>query len=378
MSRVVTGARVPIRIWARHIDDDALAQLHLLAGKPWVEEAVCAMPDVHVAHGVAVGTVFATRDVVVPSALGGDLGCGVVAARVEGGALGLARPTLEAIVTRLARVVPVGDAIHRRGDLPAELRDCPLSTRALGKTRDAIGGRHLGTLGGGNHFLELDRDVDGDLWVLVHTGSRGLGGAIGDHHRRVAADALGPLRCAGGDHGDHGDHEPGDAYLADLSFALSFAAENRRRILERALEVVAEATQREPEEERIDVHHNHVAWEDGRLVHRKGAIAASAGAKAIIPGSMGTASYVVEGRGERSSFASASHGAGRRMSRSEARRTLSLPAVERSLRRVVHRVEGRLVEEAPAAYRDVVEVLEDEADLVTPLLRIEPLAVLKG
>ncbi len=214
--RIFSGGRVPIRVWARHIDDDALKQLRRLADQPWVEGAVCAMPDVHVAHGVAVGTVFATRDVVVPFALGGDLGCGISAACVGSPAVDL-RATLE----RLAEAIPVGDATHRHpGSLPAHLAEAPLSTRALARTRDAIGARHLGTLGGGNHFLELDRDADGDLWVLVHSGSRGMGAAIAEHHRRV-----GEVFAI--------DRDEGRLYLRDLEFALAFALENRRRILER-------------------------------------------------------------------------------------------------------------------------------------------------
>jgi len=363
--RVVEGGRVPIRIWARSIDDDALRQLQRLADRPWVDEAVCAMPDVHLAHGVSVGTVFATHEVVVPGALGGDLGCGIAAGVVPGAADEVDRALVATVLDRIAERVPVGDAVFRRGGaLPSALGELPLSTRALARTRDAIGARHLGTLGGGNHFLELDRDVDGDLWILVHSGSRGLGAAIGEHHRH--GDEVLPIQ------------REGSAYLADLQFALAFAEHNRRVMLEVALSVVAEVTRLEPSTDRIDVHHNHVALEGGRFVHRKGAIAAPAGARAIIPGSMATASYVVEGRGDPRAFSSASHGAGRRMSRTEARRSLSSAQVERSLRKIVVRSPSDVREESPQAYRDIREVLEDEEDLVTPLLRLEPLGVIKG
>lgn len=355
--RVLTpGTRVPIRVWARHLDDDALKQLRKLADQPWVDEAVCAMPDVHVAHGVSVGTVFATRDVVVPYALGGDLGCGISAV-----CIGNHEVDVRSFIDRVAQAIPVGDARHRHPQpLPAHLAEAPLSTRALARTRDAIGPRHLGTLGGGNHFLELDRDVDGDLWILVHSGSRGMGAAIAEHHRRV-----GEVLAI--------DRDEGRCYLRDLEFALAFAAENRRRIVDRVLDAL-----RATSETIIDVHHNHVERDGDRLVHRKGAIAAPAGARAIIPGSMATASYIVEGRGEPLSFGSASHGAGRVMTRTAARRTLSRDAVDRALRRVEWRVASDVREEAPQVYRDIGEVLADQSDLVTPLLRLEPLAVLKG
>jgi tRNA-splicing ligase RtcB len=352
--RVVEG-RIPIRIWARRIAEDALRQLHRVAELPFVVEAVCAMPDVHLAHGVAVGTVFATHEVVVPGALGGDLGCGISAVCV-----GARELDLERTLDEIARAVPVGDDVHRPRELPPDLLAMSVSSRALDRTRRAIGGRHLGTLGGGNHFLEIDRDVDGDLWILVHSGSRGIGAAIAERHRSATRGALEPA------------HD-GEAFLRDLDFALAFAAANRREILRRALAVVGDATS-----EIIDIDHNHVRREDDRLVHRKGAIAAYEGARAIIPGSMGTASYVVEGRGHEPAFRSASHGAGRVISRTEARKRLPRARAEQAVRHVVHRVRGELVEEAPQVYRDIREVLEDEADLVTPLLRLEPLAVLKG
>lgn len=355
--RVVSGGLVPIRIWARHIDDDALKQLRWLADQPWVVEAVCAMPDVHVSHGVAVGTVFATRDVVAPFALGGDLGCGIAAVCVPGAA-GIDR---EHALDLLSSAIPVGDAVHRRGAPYVG----ELSTRALTRALHVTGGRQLGTLGGGNHFVELDRDVDGDLWILVHSGSRGVGSAIAEHHGRVGASVL-PLDGAGA------------AYLRDLEVALTFAADNRKRMLDLATSVVFDLTGCEPTASTIDVHHNHASFSGELLIHRKGAIAAPVGARAVIPGSMATASYIVEGCGNPLSFSSASHGAGRRLTRTAARKTLSNEAVARALRGVSHRVAGDVREEAPQAYRDIREVLEDEQDLVTPLLRIEPIAVLKG
>lgn len=371
------GQRVPIRIWARVISDETLRQLQRLASRPYVEGFVAAMADAHVAEGVAVGTVFATERTVVPRALGGDLGCGMSALRV--GEADVDRRTLEAIVEALGRAVPTGDAVHRgRGvDVPDALLSPPLSTRSLEHTRDALAARHLGTLGGGNHFIELDRDADGGLWLLVHSGSRGLGAAVAAHHMRAAAsqeDDLAGLDIT---------TDAGAAYVGDVAWALDFARCNRERLAERALEVVGDFVVVRPESP-IDIHHNFVARERwlGRdlLVHRKGAVAASAGSLALVPGSMGTASYIVEGLGCEDAFGSCSHGAGRVMSRKEARASIRGDAFERSMRRVVY-PRGRsrhLVEEAPAAYRDIGEVLEDQEDLVRRRRRLEPVAVLKG
>jgi tRNA-splicing ligase RtcB len=294
----------------------------------------------------------------------------------------LGRPELERVLDGWSRNIPVGDAVHRsRGRaIPASLVETSLSTGTLEHHRERLGPRHLGTLGGGNHFLELDRDMDGATWLLVHSGSRGLGSAIGAHHVR-AAEVVG--------HGDIPglpvDSDEGLAFIADLAWALAFAIANREAIAEAALAVIAEIAGTTPAELlRIDVHHNYATQEEhlGRTVwvHRKGAIAAPEGGLVLIPGSMGTASYVARGLGEPTSLRSASHGAGRTMTRREARERVSIERLTHAMRRVVH--DGRrltaLVEEAPAAYRDIGEVLEDEADLVQPIVRLEPLVVLKG
>ena len=264
--------------------------------------------------------------------------------------------------------------------VPEALLAAPLSTKSLEHVRERLARRHLGTLGGGNHFVELDRDVSGGVWLLVHSGSRGLGSAVADHHLKAAeAAGLGDIP------GLPLDSDPGRGCLADIRWALEFAAANREALLVAAARVVEEVAGAMPEAaSRIDVHHNFVNEEEhlGRRlwVHRKGAIAALAGSRVLIPGSMGTASYIAEGLGEPTSFRSASHGAGRVMTRREARERIPVDRLAHAMRRIVHdeRRVATLVEEAPAAYRDIGEVLEDEADLISPLLRLEPLAVLKG
>ncbi len=375
-------SRVPIRIWGRTVPAGALAQLERLAAQPYVVGHVAAMPDLHVAHGVAVGTVFATAGVVVPSALGGDLGCGVAALRFDVPARGLSTRDLHRILSGWTDRIPVGDAV-RRGKgaaVPEPLLAAPLSTGSLDHARERLARRHLGTLGGGNHFVELDRDMSGGVWLLVHSGSRGLGSAVAAHHLEAAeAAGLGDVP------GLPLDSDPGRACLGDILWAIEFAAANREALLSAAAEVVERVAGSPPDgASRVSVHHNFVDEEEhlGRTlwVHRKGAIAAPAGARVLIPGSMGTASYVAEGLGEPTSFRSASHGAGRVMTRREAREQISTDRLAHAMRRVVHdeRRARALVEEAPAAYRDIGEVLEDEDDLVRPVLRLEPLVVLKG
>jgi tRNA-splicing ligase RtcB (3'-phosphate/5'-hydroxy nucleic acid ligase) len=385
MARVIPSSgrqRVPIVVWARHARKEALALLERIAAQPYVFGHVAAMPDLHAADGVAVGTVFATEGVIVPSALGGDLGCGVAALRFDAGALPLSTRDLRTVLAGWAERIPVGDELRHGWGVPVPdgLFSPRLSTRSLEHVREHLVPRQLGTLGGGNHFVELDRDVDGNAWLLVHTGSRGPGGAIGRHHARAAlAGGLGAIA------GLEVASEAGLACAGDLRWACSFAAANRAVIIEAAARVVSEVSGVAPNlASRVDVRHNFVAEEEhfGRplWVHRKGAIAAASGTTVIIPGSMGTASYVAEGLGEPASFQSASHGAGRILSRREARQRIAVERLERAMRRIVHDPSRArsLVEEAPAAYRDVREVLEDEADLVRPRVRLEPMVVLKG
>lgn len=381
MPRVVRPpAGVPIHLWGRVVPAGALAQLGRIASQPYVVDHVAAMPDLHVANGVAVGTVFATHDTVVPAALGGDLGCGMSAVRFDFPAARL--PGLREVLETLSRHIPVGDLTHRGKGVHVDdgLLATPLSTGALEHARARLAPRHLGTLGGGNHFIELDRDGGGDLWLLVHSGSRGLGAAIAAHHLRAAEEGghgeIPGLRC---------DEPRARACLADIEWALQFARANRDALMRRATQVLADVTRQAPDaESRIDVHHNFVRFEQHferrLLVHRKGAIAASAGERALIPGSMATASYIVEGRGEPQSFRSASHGAGRVLTRREAREQIRVERFLQSMRRVVfdERRRASLIEEASAAYRDICEVLEDEVDLVRPVVRLEPIAVLKG
>ncbi|MFO0724356.1 MAG: RtcB family protein [Myxococcota bacterium] len=381
MRRTIPGGagRAEVAIWARRLDTETERLLQRLAKQPWVAGRVASMADAHLAEGVAVGTVFATEREVVPAALGGDLGCGISARafRVE---RPLERPLLEAVHRRLSLAIPVGEARHQGGgpEVPEGLLAGSLSTHALERTRAHLLPKHLGTLGGGNHFLELDRDQGGRVWALIHSGSRGLGQAVYMHHRRVAE-----VEGRGRPPALSLERPSGQAYLSDLRWAQAVAEENRRQMMAVVEEVLAEllGAAAEPEEE-IDAVHNFLAEEerDGRTlwVHRKGATRAGLGQRTLIPGSMGTATYVVEGLGSALSFGSCSHGAGRRLSRTEARRQLDRGAFTKAMREIVGGADPSLIEEAPAAYRDIREVLEDQADLVRPLLRLSPILVLKG
>lgn len=319
---------------------------------------VAAMPDVHLAKDVCVGAVVATSRTLYPSAVGSDIGCGMAAVRLRGD-VDIDDDRARVIFDRLRERVPI---LRRSAqELPHAL-DRPLSHGSL-ERKKRVAREQLGTLGRGNHFVELQTDGD-DLWLMVHTGSRGIGQAIRDHHGAgfVGIDAT---------------SEAGRAYLADLEWALDYAEENRRRILQAA----AAAFELELDRQTlITCHHNHVRRESCGWVHRKGAIPAGEGEPGIIPGSMGAPSYHVVGRGNPASLCSSSHGAGRAMSRTEARRRIRMRDFDRQMRGIWYdqRIARRLVDEAPGAYKDIAKVMRAQRTLTKILRTVRPLLVYKG
>lgn len=338
--------------------------------------AVALMPDVHLSEQVCVGTVLATRSAVYPAAVGGDIGCGVAALRFEGSAHLLEdQHKAGRILDLLGRLVP---AMARPGPplpLPEPVAALPHSPALSGALREA--GRQLGTLGRGNHFLELQADDAEDLWVMVHSGSRGLGPAVRDLHTRDAPP--------GGLAGLRAEEAEGRAYLRDLAFALAWAEANRDVLLDAVSLVLGEVLGLAPDpQSRLSCHHNHVRrerWGGEELwVHRKGAIPAADGEPGIIPGSMGSVSWHVVGRGCPEALGSSSHGAGRALSRTEARQRVRPAELRRQLRGVIwdERHAAALVEEAPSAYRDIGAVMAAQRALTRAVRRLRPLLSYKG
>lgn len=375
--------RVPIRLWAEHVDKDAMQQLQRLARCEHLAGPVAVMPDVHSAGVVCVGTVLATSGVVLPTAIGEDLGCGMAFTPLPMPASSFSHEHIERIVEAIQECVPTGRRTHRR---PVTLPDSlakPLSTKSLNHQREWLGVRHLGTLGGGNHFIELQRDTSGQLWLTVHTGSRGIGAAIASHHARIAAQSHTSLMLPA----MQLDSSDAAAFWSDLEWTLAFARENRRWILGAVLNVLHEFTSESLSLNQVcDVAHNTIEREihAGRelIIHRKGAMPAPLGARGIIPGSMGTASYIVEGLGNELAYNSCSHGAGRKLPRGETHRRISLEQLRREMAHVVYprgvHIERSLIEETPSTYKDIKAVLREQDDLARSILRLEPIAVVKG
>jgi tRNA-splicing ligase RtcB len=342
---------------------------------------LAVMPDVHLSGQVCIGTVVATRRLLYPEAVGGDIGCGMAAVRFECEAARLDEAQAAAtLLDGLYRRIPaIRHPVAEAPALPDRLASRLLSDGALEKWKARDGRLELGTLGRGNHFLEFQSDDEGWLWLMIHSGSRAMGQAIRDHHLRLASDGATGLK--------HLDAESaaGRAYLDDMAWALEFADENRRVMARAVGELMAERFGVEMDESSfIACHHNHVRREthDGEelWVHRKGAISAAVGEMGIIPGSMGSESHHVEGRGVAGSLCSSSHGAGRRLARGEAKRAISTRELSRQLDGVWfdRRFAERMRDEAPSAYKDIHAVMRAQGELTRIVRTLRPVVSYKG
>lgn len=371
-----------IKMWVAEPPEPAVHQtLERLARAPDVVR-VAVMPDVHLAAGVSNGVVIATTRLIYPAAVGGDIGCGFATVAFDGSAAALQRRTgAESVLQALPSAAPV--MRHRRRDgvpeYPDNLGAARLSAPELAGKAAGEGRLELGTLGRGNHFLELQQDEEERLWLIVHSGSRAMGQYIAGYHARRATSAGGGLAWL------DAESDAGQAYLHDAAWARAYAAESRRRMLVAAAGAVSGVLGVEPLwETTLNTDHNHVQLEQhgGQQlwVHRKGANVAAGGTANVIPGSMATRTYHVEGRGEPAALASSSHGAGRRLSRGAARARVRRQDLARQLANVWvdPRTAGRLVDEAPAAYKDIDAVMRAQRDLVRIIRRLHPVLCYKG
>lgn len=345
-------------------------------------EHVAIMPDVHLAQEVCIGTVIATHNLLYPAAVGGDIGCGMAAIQLDREAAAIAGEAIAArVLAGLYEAVPARR--HTRATrperLPGELEERSLSDARLEALKRKDGRAEMATLGSGNHFIELQADDEGALWIMLHSGSRAMGQAIRDHHLGSASPSGGGLTSI------DARSAAGQAYLADMEWALLYADHSRLRMIEAALDVLRRVVGATPVDGSYrSCHHNHVRLEthsgEQLWVHRKGAIPAAEGEPGIIPGSMGSASFHVEGRGCPGSLGSSSHGAGRLMSRAEARRRISARALHKELSGIWfdHRLDRCLVEEAPSAYKDIGEVMRAQRALTRIVRRLRPVLCFKA
>ena len=381
----------PVKIWTDDVEESAMQQIENLCTLPFLFHHLAIMPDVHAGMGMPIGGVLACVDAVIPNAVGVDIGCGMCAVKTNWRVEDISADVLRKQIMRGIRErIPLGMDHHKeRQDESYLPQGHDIDKLTVVKAQYISAQRQVGTLGGGNHFIELQRDEQGMLWIMIHSGSRNLGKQVGDHYNKLAVMlnerwhsvvkpelrlAFLPLRT-----------QEFNDYWAEMQYCVEFALCNRRLMMERIQEVIADALPGIEFEPMINIAHNYAAWENhyGKnvIVHRKGATLAREGIIGIIPGSQGTASYIVEGLGNPDSFNSCSHGAGRLMSRTAAVKTLSLEDEVKKLdeQGIVHAIRSqRDLEEAAGAYKDIEQVINNELDLVKILTRLLPIAVIKG
>lgn len=378
----------PIKIWTADVESEALEQLRNVATLPFIFKHVAVMPDVHAGKGCTIGTVIATKGAVCPAAVGVDIGCGMAALKLDGvkaedlGDLAKLRHQIE-------RSIPVGFYENKNvGDdvLAWEgwQKWIQMPNGVQGKVNKAKA--QLGSLGGGNHFIEVCLDTEGGVWIVLHSGSRHVGKATAEIYIEKARGIMKQMFISLPDpdlaYFAQGTEEY-RSYTRDLLWAQDYALQNRKIMLKRVYEDIARHIGRRPETSmEVNCHHNFAIFEhhygENVLVTRKGAVRAREGDMGIIPGSMGTRSYIVRGLGNPESFNSCSHGAGRRMSRGRARASFTVDDLKAQTAGVECRKDADVIDEIPGAYKPIEQVMADQSDLVEVVAELKQVLCVKG
>lgn len=397
IKNTISETRVPVKIWTDEIEDTAKDQLKNIANLPFVHHHVAAMPDVHLGIGATIGSVIPTHKAIIPASVGVDIGCGMMAVETSLKAEQLP-DSLRQLRSAIESAVPVGFNMHSVRNIPEAvagtvnaglvriLKKYPKLAENAKRGTSQRWARQIGTLGGGNHFIEVCLDTEGKVWVMLHSGSRGIGNKIGSHFIAEAKELLTHRGVKLPDKNlawfDEGT-ELFDDYVFAVEWAQDYAAKNRQVMMSAVIEAlrmtlpefVLEATA-------INCHHNYVAREShfgaNVYVTRKGAIRAGKGELGIIPGSMGAKSFIVRGRGNADSFESCAHGAGRKMSRTAAKRRFNRQDLVEQTRGVECRKDKAVIDEIPAAYKDIDAVMANQNDLVKIVTTLKQVVCVKG
>ena len=393
MTKVISTEKIPIKLWLDNIEDKALEQAKNLANLPFAFKHIAIMPDSHVGYGMPIGGVLATKGVIIPNAVGVDIGCGMCAVKTS--LTEIDTETLKKIMGEIRKAIPVGFAHHKeeQGENLLPYKD-PCVNYKIVQQEFYNSLNQIGTLGGGNHFIEIQKGSDGHIWIMIHSGSRNFGLKIAEYYNKLAITlnekwhssipkqwelAFLPI-----------ESDEGQVYIREMQYAVEFALANRKLMMD---EIVGIFMIHNPNSnitnpirvETINIAHNYASLEnhfgENVWVHRKGATLARKGTIGIIPGSQGTSSYIVKGLGNKESFESCSHGAGRKMGRNEATKTLDLKNEIKQLndKGIIHSIRGvKDLDEAPGSYKNINEVMANQTDLVEILVELSPLAVIKG
>ena len=386
------SGKIPVSLWLEEVEKGALAQILNLANFPFAFHHVVILPDCHQGYGMPIGGVMATEKVIIPNAVGVDIGCGMSAICTD---LKDIKPeNLKNIIKEIRRQIPLGFKHHKNSQdnskMPElkgsefKIEQLPIISREY---NNAL--YQLGTLGGGNHFIEIQKGSDGYIWIMVHSGSRNLGKQVADYYNNKAKQLNQKLRIKGTSDKQLAflpmDSAEGKKYFYEMQFCVDFAYASRKLMMETACSIFNKEPMREIRFNRIiNIAHNYASYEEhfGKLVyvHRKGATQARKGQTGIIPGSHGTESFIVKGKGNPDSFESCSHGAGRQLGRKQAQRVLNLKDEIKFLEQksILHSLRNKKdLEEAPGAYKDIHKVMDQQKDLVEIMVKLTPLAVVK-
>lgn len=377
--QVIAGAHAPIKVWSdiETVETDAIQQLKNIAALPFVFRHVAVMPDVHLGKGATVGSVIASKGAISPAAVGVDIGCGMLAAPIGCHIDDLG--SLSELRAKIENTVPVGFHGH---DTPQVI---PHHAIASSRVREVAGKAQsqMGTLGGGNHFIEICDGGNGEAWLMLHSGSRNVGKSVAEVHIKKAKRLMDiwQIDLADPDLAYLAQGVPEfDEYIEDLHWCQTYAMHNREHMLRALFGVLGRELPHDSQI--INCHHNYVAQENhfghNVLVTRKGAVRARAGDMGIIPGSMGQRSYIVRGLGNPESFCSCSHGAGRRYSRTVAKRIFTVEDLKAQTMGVECRKDEGVLDEIPSAYKPIDEVMENQKDLVQPVRELRAVLCVKG
>lgn len=386
MKAVITTEKIPIKLWLEEeqVEEGALDQAHDLANLPFAFKHIAIMPDTHLGYGMPIGAILATKGAVVPNAVGVDIGCGMCSLRTN--LTDIETADLKEIMSIIRETVPVGFNHHESPQdeswMPEKKGNLPIVEQEY---KSAL--HQVGTLGGGNHFIEIQKGSDGYIWIMIHSGSRNIGFTVANHYNNIAKEKNKALEVQVPK--DLAfipeDSEYFDLYWNEMNYCVEFALANRKLMMERTKSAFKEIIPEVEFSHFINKPHNFAALEEhfGEevIVHRKGATRARKGEWGMIPGSQGTQSFLVKGKGNVDSFESCSHGAGRVMSRAAARRNLDLKEERKILtdQGILHAIRHKGdLDEAPSSYKDIDEVMANQEALVEVQIKLQPLAVIKG
>ncbi|HOM36349.1 MAG TPA: RtcB family protein [Bacteroidales bacterium] len=390
MQKIDSGSKVPIKLWIDEIEESALQQARNVASFPFAFSHVAIMPDAHEGYGMPIGAVLAAKDAIVPNAVGVDIGCGMCAVKTNIKTFQIDQKILKKILSEIRKKIPLGFNHHKSAqDSSLMPKNYDISSMEIVSREYKSALKQLGTLGGGNHFIEIQKDKNDFLWIMIHSGSRNIGLKVAEHYNKKAAKFCEKYNLPVIPKADLSyfpiESKEASEYIREMNYCIEFAFSNRKLMMNRILETFAENFAIFYSGEIINIAHNYASLEEhfgeNVYVHRKGATSAKKGETGIIPGSQGTNSYITEGLGNPESFMSCSHGAGRVMSRKKAIKSLDLHKEVKILEEkgIIHSIRcQRDLEEAASAYKNIHEVMNFQKDLVKIKYELSPLAVIKG